>query len=255
MADAPLSRPASVGTRSLPRDVPPMMISAVGHALENDLDVSDAAIDFWMTDHSRSWSPRYWTPVAVARTAARWIAELGGQTVLDAGAGAGKFCVVAALATDLRVTGVEQRRHLALEATSLARRFRVDDRCEVLAGTIDRVDLTAFDALYVFNSFAENVYPEDEQLDDTVELSPRRMRRDLLTVEAALARMPVGAMFVTYHGFGGQIPDTFEVAREDDACGTGPLKLWRKRRSEPRGKCWVEVADEMMEIAVTPATR
>lgn len=227
-----------------------MMVSAVARALRSEQEVGDAAIDFWLSAPYRQVAGRFWTPVAVARTAARWMVESGAVRVLDVGSGAGKFCVVAALATDLRITGIEQRRRLVVEATNLARRFRVERRCELLLGTLARVDLALFDALYVFNSFAENVYPRTEQLDDSVELSARRMRRDLLKVEEGLARMAVGSVLVTYHGFGGQIPDTFELVREETA-GTGMLRLWAKRRSLSGGRSWVEVADEVMDVGDT----
>jgi hypothetical protein len=163
----------------------------------------------------------------------------------------GKFCVVSALASDLFVTGIEQRFRLVVEASNLVRRFRVKSRCRLLAGTIARVDLAAFDALYVFNSFAENVYPCHERLDDAVELSARRLRDDLLTLEDGLARMAIGGAFVTYHGFGGQIPDTFDLVRDEPA-GSGELRLWVKRRLRSQGGCWVEVADGVVHVDGVP---
>ena len=219
-------------------------ISAVSRALRQGDEVPDAALDVWLSPPYREVSGRFWTPVAVARCAATWLAAAGAVRVLDVGAGTGKFCVVAALSTDLVMTGIEQRGALVLEALSLARRFRVEHRCELIEGVIEGVDLAAFDALYLFNSFAENIYPPDAHLDDTVELSPGRLGRDLRTLESALARMRTGALLLTYHGFGGQIPDTFDLLREEEA-GTGTLRLWSKNRTRAQGQAWVEVADEV----------
>jgi hypothetical protein len=216
--------------------------------------VSDEEVDAELSERFRLVSRRFWTPVAVARTAARWMEEIGARNALDIGAGAGKFCVVAALTSELRLVGIEQRFPLVVEASRLARRFRVEQRCRVLPGTIERVDVTRFDAVYVFNSFAENIYPPHERLDDTVELSPRRLRDDLLTLEHGLARMAVGAAFVTYHGFGGRIPDTFDLVRDEPA-GTGELRLWVKRRRESRGSIWIEVADDVILVQQSSVDR
>jgi hypothetical protein len=241
------SRSGSTRAPSFPREPSPMAVAGVTRALRAGEEVSDDAIDLWLAEPYRCVSRRFWTPVEVGRTAARWIEDQGAERVLDVGAGAGKFCVVSALATNLRMTGIEQRHHLVVEASNLAHRFRVEHRCRMLLGTLERVDLAAFDALYVFNSFAENVYPRHEQLDDRVELSARRLRDDLRTVEAALARMALGAALVTYHGFGGVVPDTFDLVR-DEQVGSGSLRLWVKRRARATGGCWVEIGDDVQQI-------
>ena len=54
-------------------------------------------------------SHEHWTPLAVALRVAQWLRELHVTTIVDVGAGAGKFCVALALASECEITGVEQR--------------------------------------------------------------------------------------------------------------------------------------------------
>lgn len=219
----------------------------IGRALRLGMPVDDAEIDAHLPPELRAVSRRFWTPVAIAATAARWIAEQGASRVLDVGCGPGKVCVTAALATDLHTTGVEQRAPLVRAAASLARVFGVERRIELVEGTIEEVDLTAFDALYLFNPFGENLFGRTERLDDSVELGTDRMFRDLAIVEAALESFPIGRVVVTYHGFGGQVPDTFEPIREEPM-GTDVLRLWVKERDTPRGARWFELGEEVVLV-------
>ena len=73
------------------------------HALE------DSRFDLVYPREIRELSDRHWTPVEVARKAAVFLVREPGTRVLDIGCGPGKFCIVGALATDGRFTGVEQR--------------------------------------------------------------------------------------------------------------------------------------------------
>jgi tRNA G46 methylase TrmB len=69
---------------------------------------------------------RHWTPLLVARKAARFLVTQSGDRILDIGSGAGKFCLAAAKECPQgQFTGIEQRRNLvdyanqALEKTGL----------------------------------------------------------------------------------------------------------------------------------------
>ena len=106
-------------------------------------------------------------------------------------------------------------------------------------GDATRVPWTGFDALYVFNSFAENSFSRDDQFDETVELSPARRVSEALRVERALAAMPAGTVLVTYYGLGGPIPGSYDrlhVAR----AGTGWLQVWRRAHASTRDDFWLE---------------
>ncbi len=216
----------------------------VACALREGRLVEDVVIDALLSDASRLVSATYWTPVAVARLAADWISAAHARRVLDVGSGVGKFCLVAALASELRVTGVEQRAHLVTEARRLAAQLGVEDRVEFAVGTLTDIDAASFDALYVFNPFSEHLYPADARLDLSVEMSPERMARDVAVLERVLDQMRIGAVFVTFHGFRGTIPDTFDLTRWERT-EQSVLRLWTKAREHVGGFRWAEVDDDL----------
>jgi hypothetical protein len=71
---------------------------------------TEASFDRFLPERLRLPSVRHWTPLVAAMQCAGWLDELGAETIVDLGSGAGKFCVVAALAGHAaRITGIEQR--------------------------------------------------------------------------------------------------------------------------------------------------
>jgi len=200
----------------------------VPRALHAGQRVRDSAFDTVYPDDVRRVSARFWTPVEVAMTAGRWLAGLGAHSVLDVGSGAGKFCIVANLASGRTVTGVEQRAHLIDIANAATHSYGA--AAQYLHGTLEVVDPERFDAFYLFNPFGENLYHPDEQFDAEPELSALRYLHDLSIVEHWLDHAPVDTCFVTYHGFGGRIPGNYALVRAQ-AKGSDQLRLWRKTRS------------------------
>ena len=73
---------------------------------------TDCTFDRLLPEALRVVSGEYWTPLRVAVRAACWLEDVGVRSVVDIGAGVGKFCVVAALASNCRFVGLEQRRWL-----------------------------------------------------------------------------------------------------------------------------------------------
>jgi SAM-dependent methyltransferase len=212
------------------------------------VEMDDDAFDALLSEHARRASDTYWTPAPVARRAAAWIAEANATRVLDVGSGAGKFCLLAALASpSLRVTGVEQRVHFVTEAARLARELGIADRVDFVHGTLPDVEAARFDALYLYNPFSEHLFPTEARLDASVELSAERMARDVRALERVLDAMAVGAVLVTYHGFRGAIPDTFDLVRWEEI-GDCMLRAWVKQRVRRAGFRWIEV-DEGLTLA------
>mgnify|MGYP000969840975 CR=1 FL=1 len=73
------------------------------HAPEDD------RFDLAYPPEIRAKSKAHWTPVSIARRAAEFLVREPGTRVLDIGCGPGKFCIVGALGTEGRFTGIEQR--------------------------------------------------------------------------------------------------------------------------------------------------
>jgi len=207
----------------------------VGDKLRSGKLVDDRVFDDVYPLAHRRPSRVHWTPVEAATRAARLLADGPRARILDIGSGVGKFCIVAAAATGARVTGVEHRDHLVAVARSAAGSIGVD--ATFRSGTLADCDPKDFDAVYLFNPFAENLCPASDYIDATVELSADRYERDVDATEGFLHGARLGMRVVTYCGFGGDMPDGYvRVLRE--RCG-GTLELWIKSEKPraPAGPC------------------
>ncbi len=102
-----------------------------------------------------------------------------------------------------------------------------------------------FDAFYFFNPLAENLFDEEDRLDDRVELTRVRFAREVLRVECTLRRARLGTLVATYHGSSGRIPSCYEPVASERA-GSDRLRLWRKHREKDDGSFFVEVGDRIV---------
>jgi SAM-dependent methyltransferase len=187
--------------------------------------VSDREFDQLFSRETSLVSFRHWTPVSVAARAAALLTEAGAKEILDVGSGPGKVCIVGALRTNARFTGVEQRRRLVEEARTVAIVVGADRARFVHANLVD-FDCTPFDGFYFYNPFQEQMEPDDPcPIDDTVVRSPRLHRTYVATVVAALTCAPVGTLAATFHGFGGPMPRQYRCLRREQI-GGGELTLW-----------------------------
>ncbi|MFO0557395.1 MAG: hypothetical protein U0269_05200 [Polyangiales bacterium] len=201
----------------------------IARAIRAGMNIPDTLFDALLEYEHRSRSAMFWTPVAVACEVARWLAHFGARSVLDVGSGVGKFAVLSALAQgELTVFGVEHRASLVRAARTLAQEFALDARVHFIEGEYASAPLPHCDALYLFNPFGENLFDDGEQIDDSVTRSFDRFREDSRAVTAQLKRAPIGALFCTYNGFGGKLPQSFDLLRHSDEHRC-PLRLWRKR--------------------------
>lgn len=202
----------------------------------------DVVFDAIYPARIRLISPRFWTPVAVARRAAILLRVAGARRVLDVGAGVGKFVLAAASeAADLDFVGVEQRAHLVEIAKSARLKLGLPN-ASFRVGDVTTMSWDGFDAFYFFNPLAENLYLEGSRIDDQVELNKKRFVRDALRVERDLRAAPLGSLALTYHGLSGRIPACYELETCEPA-GSDWLRLWAKRREKDDGLFFVEVDD------------
>lgn len=199
----------------------------VANTLRAGLCPSDRAFDRLLPRALRVVSGQYWTPVVAAVRAAEWFEQLNIGTVVDIGSGAGKFCVVAALAGHARFTGLEQRPRLVSAARNLAHALELNERVTFVHGTLGESHVPEADAYYLYNPFGENLFGPDDHLDQEVELGYARYLRDIAFVEQLLRDAPIGTHLLTYNGFGGQVPATYHEVFVDRAL-PNVLRLWRK---------------------------
>jgi predicted RNA methylase len=190
--------------------------------------VDDELFDRFLPLRLRVASAVFWTPLVVAARTALWLAEADVGSVVDIGAGVGKFCVAAALATRCRYVGVEYRARLVAAAGRLARLFRVEDRVTFVTARLDPRTLPVAEAYYLYNPFGENRFGPDGHLDEDVELGEARYDRDVAAVEAVLDDARAGTYVITYNGFGGVVPDGWAQIRVDRTL-PNMLRMWVKR--------------------------
>lgn len=197
----------------------------IAAALRSGARVLDREFDDVFPLEVRGVSRVHWTPVEVAVRAARLLVSRAGATILDVGAGVGKFCIVAAATVGARVRGVEHRRRLVGIARKAASRVGVD--VDFAHGTLEDENASEVDGVYLFNPFAENLSSPRDRLDHTVELSLERFWRDVATTERFLRAARPGTRVVTYCGFGGSMPEDYVLAHREQHSST--LELWIKR--------------------------
>ena len=202
----------------------------IATALGRGTIVADRVFDEVFPFELRSRSAVYWTPVEVAVRAAHLLAPRPGGTILDVGAGVGKFCLVAAAVVDAEVQGIEHRPHLVEVARAAAAKLEVNATF-VDGGIADRAsaDLDDVDGFYFFNPFAENLCPWSDRLDATVELTEKRFTDDLAATRSILSNARLGSRVVTFCGLGGAMPTSFDLVSRE-RCGGGVLELWSKQR-------------------------
>jgi SAM-dependent methyltransferase len=169
----------------------------------------------------REMSVTHWSPVNVCRLAAKLLVTSPATRVLDVGCGPGKFCVIGATTTRGHFTGVEQRKRLARAAKDLIERYGII-RAEIAHANILDVSFLDFNAFYIFNPFAENVFPS-MRIDFEVELHPGLYAKYIEYVNQQLSRMPIGTRVVTYCGDGAEVPGGYEC--EKMACLRWELAL------------------------------
>jgi SAM-dependent methyltransferase len=185
----------------------------------------DAIFDAFLPEDLASLSADQWTPLEVALAAAGWLAELGIERVVDIGSGPGKFCVAAALAGNGAFVGVEQNPRLVGVARSLARLFGVERRVHFLHAALGQAVLPEAGAYYLYNPFAQHLFAPTDDGEATPNYE--RYRRDVMLAQDTFRRAPPGTVVLTYNGFGGLMPSSYEACRVDRELPC-VLRMWRK---------------------------
>ena len=173
-------------------------------------------------DDLRHLSSMHWTPAKVAVRAASLLCASHSTRILDVGSGVGKVCSIGALSTPGLWCGVEQHAPLVSTATQLARALGVAERTRFIQADVFAIDWNEYDALYFYNPFELALFdaPATEP-SSTVQIA---------RVQQRLAALPNCTRVVTFHGFGGVMPATFDLLYHERIPGVGlDLALWVQR--------------------------
>lgn len=194
----------------------------------------DEAFDELLPIRLQLKSSLHFTPVDVARLAARMLAPEPGMSVLDVGAGAGKFCLAAALAMPaVQFVGVEWRPHLVRVATRIARAWGLTNVRFTAADALE-LDWSGYDAFYFYNPFAEQLFDTELALDRSIDLDAIHFLPYVTAVSRKLADARLGTRVVTYHGYGAPLPLGYALAQAV-SIGTDRVELWLKTQATASG--------------------
>lgn len=172
----------------------------------------------------RALARRHWTPLAVARKVAGFLAADNNVRILDIGSGVGKFCLAAAYyRPEAFYYGIEQRKHLTGYAEN-ARDILRADNVSFIHGNFTQLDLKTFDHFYFYNSFYENLVGTDK-IDDSIDYSCELYNYYNRYLYRQLEEKPGGTRIATFHSLEDEIPGSYhEVGSALDNL----LKFWVK---------------------------
>ena len=192
-------------------------------ALAAGEDVPDAVFDALYPDELRARSELQWTSIAIARRAIALLDASPGMQVLDVGCGVGKVCLLAQMITGVTWWGVEREAALIDAANHAAWELGIREHVRFVHASAWDLDWAQFDAFYFFNPFPA--------LPDTPGNAFQKYGTfvaECARAEERLALLRPGSRVVTYHGFGGDMPEGFEK-RAHESVGTDELVLWLRR--------------------------
>ncbi|MEB0260041.1 MULTISPECIES: class I SAM-dependent methyltransferase [unclassified Mucilaginibacter] len=186
---------------------------------------TDADFDWLYPEHFQLMSQKQWTPLAIARKAAEFLAEPGSK-VLDIGSGIGKFCLTGAFFNpEATFFGVEQRHELHHYA-KVAKNYTQLDNVGFIHANITQIDFKEFDHFYFFNAFYENI-DRKNAIDDTIETSFSLYTYYTEYLLSALKDLKAGTRLVTYQGLEEVEQINFKLAWVSE---TGLLRMWIKEK-------------------------
>ncbi len=197
--------------------------------LAEDSPVREERFDRLLAQPWRVASMVHWTPLHVCQRVVRLLAPGPGERVLDVGSGVGKLCVIGSLTTQAVFVGVEQRAHLVLEAERVARTLGAA-RAEFVHGNAFALDWSPYRGLYFYNPFGEMLLDGDLAIDGSIRVGAEAYEEYIAATRARLGQMPLGTRVALYHGFGGDLPPSYEMV-SSEWLGNGTLELWVRSAS------------------------
>ena len=172
----------------------------------------------------KSLAKKHWTPLDVARQAAKFLAAEKNKRILDIGSGVGKFCLAAAHYSPAGFyTGIEQRAQL-VEYAENAKTTLGFQNVVFIHGNFIQLDFKEYDHFYFFNSFYEN-FSFTTKIDNNIGYSNELYHSYAHVLRKELAKKPAGTRLATFHSMEDEVPEDFlVVGTEID----NTLKFWVK---------------------------
>ena len=166
----------------------------------------------------------HWTPLAVARKAANFLAAENNARILDIGSGAGKFCLAAAhYKPKAFYYGIEQRSQLINCAETAKEKLKLEN-VSFMNGNFTQIDFKKYDHFYFYNSFYENL-AGTEKIDDSIDYSLELFNYYNRYLYKQLEQKPSGTRLATFHSLEDEMPPDYHVVGVEM---DGLLKFWFK---------------------------
>lgn len=190
--------------------------------LKNHANIKDHQFDLIYPIDLRKLSPLHFTPVEIAKTAAKLLNSNLKSQILDIGAGAGKFCTIGSVLAEGFYTGVEENERMVQVANKIIKKSNLTKVEMILSNVLD-LPFSEFTSFYFFNSFskfldrANYLYLDQNQM---------LYKKYTSYVKQSLDGMPVGTRVVTYFSEGKEIPDSYAISL---SLHDHKLKLWIRK--------------------------
>lgn len=190
-------------------------------------------MDFFSTDETfhqlysteiAALASRHWTPIAIAKEAASFLAVGRQPRILDIGSGVGKFCMVGAkYHPEAFFAGIEQRPQLTKIAQQISQELQLTNTT-FFTGDFSEIDFSDFQHFYFYNAFYENLIDNDS-IDQTIVQTPELFNLYNRKLYKLFKKLPSGTRIASFHSSDNEMPNDYEVV------GVGSnedLKFWIK---------------------------
>ena len=187
-----------------------VVISAKAAVEDNsNFVIDDLAFNARYPMRMRELAEKQWTPLAVAKKAAKFLANTPETKILDIGSGCGKFILIGAECTEAIFTGVEYREDLVKLSADLAYGYNLENAKFIQSNIMD-IEFSNYNAFYFYNSFQEHI-DEKAVIDLSVKVSAELFDKYTKYVFEQLSETPIGTRYATYHSYLKEIPPSFEL--------------------------------------------
>lgn len=208
--------------------IPPYLIKSLSQCFKADHSVPDSFFDQIYPDEVKKVSITHWTPVEVVQKSMNYFKD-SSLRILDVGSGCGKFCHIGSMISPQhQFWGVEQRQDLTSISQEIAILLNLTNVTFINANAFD-LNWNDFDLLYFFNPFWENHLSPAQRIDKSLPVKKEEFSHYINTVILKLSQMKPGTQVITYHGFGGKFPASYECIHFEN-CGTDQIKIWLKTK-------------------------
>ena len=188
-------------------------------------NTTDEDFDSIFKSHISSHSNLHWTPLKIARTAAKWLCTDDSSKILDIGSGVGKFCTVGALTTNGNYIGVEKRGNLVNISNVIIQQNKIKN-VEFINDNFTQLDFSNYTGFYLYNPFWENI-ANDCLIDNKIPISEALYQEYNKILSIKLSALQPGVLVATYLIREEDIPLCFTMIKHDFK---GNLILWRKTK-------------------------